>query len=670
VGAAKTNLKTAVDTGFNEALSEFAKSHGHNAQGADYQRILQAFRGQFIQKSRDLDMSLSTLDASADAPGNARAARSASAAARRGAAEQRHQEALTDQSQSNVIDILKQINAPQAALEQYNKDLEELSKAEQRGVITAQQKADAEALLKTRLEDQGDPFKKTIKDLKDQAGSYSELTTKQQINQKVLQITNDLLAKGRPLHDAHEKALLQEAVAADVNAANHDRLRNAYEQVLSKIEPANAAQVEYAKDMKALNNALEGGAISLGEYTKAWKELGAYFTGDLRQAMKMVDSELSQEFGPMGFASTFSSAYKKGIEDILKPTQDFQATMEALTEVMSKFPDHAGAIQKSMDDATVSFLQWKDSIGEGDFMTGFTEKMLAFADQARGITAQLGGAFATTLINVGDGIAESIGAAIFQAKSLGQAITQVARSAMQELITSLIKLGLRWLVNHTLGSVLRKAAAAESLATMKVIGVASAAQAAATAAAWAPAATAVSIASFGAADAAAAAAMTTTYALGEALAMTASAIGGAATVLAADGGFISGPGGPREDKILARLSNGEFVVNAAATAKNRDLLEMINSGRSSKRHAEGGFVGTRPAPPSPAQRSAPQGGSANYEIHMPINVQVKGDVKDPKGTAEELAGQLKPLLEPMVLGVIQKHQRPGGQLSNPKRTIG
>jgi hypothetical protein len=46
----------------------------------------------------------------------------------------------------------------------------------------------------------------------------------------------------------------------------------------------------------------------------------------------------------------------------------------------------------------------------------------------------------------------------------------------------------------------------------------------------------------------------------------------------ADGGFVTGPGGPREDKIHARLSNGEFVVNAAATFQNRAMLEAINAG--------------------------------------------------------------------------------------------
>ncbi len=47
------------------------------------------------------------------------------------------------------------------------------------------------------------------------------------------------------------------------------------------------------------------------------------------------------------------------------------------------------------------------------------------------------------------------------------------------------------------------------------------------------------------------------------------------------GGTISGVGGPRADNILARLSVGEFVVNAAATRRNEKLLSAINSGNAS-----------------------------------------------------------------------------------------
>jgi tape measure domain-containing protein len=57
----------------------------------------------------------------------------------------------------------------------------------------------------------------------------------------------------------------------------------------------------------------------------------------------------------------------------------------------------------------------------------------------------------------------------------------------------------------------------------------------------------------------------------------------------ADGGHVSGRGTSKSDSIPAMLSNGEFVVNAAATAKNRALLEAINKGRVPK-FADGGIV--------------------------------------------------------------------------------
>lgn len=58
----------------------------------------------------------------------------------------------------------------------------------------------------------------------------------------------------------------------------------------------------------------------------------------------------------------------------------------------------------------------------------------------------------------------------------------------------------------------------------------------------------------------------------------------------AEGGFVSGPGGPREDKVRAMLSAGEFVVNAKDTARARPLLEAINNGKGMPGFADGGYV--------------------------------------------------------------------------------
>lgn len=59
-------------------------------------------------------------------------------------------------------------------------------------------------------------------------------------------------------------------------------------------------------------------------------------------------------------------------------------------------------------------------------------------------------------------------------------------------------------------------------------------------------------------------------------------------VFASGGGLISGPGGPRDDRVPAWLSNGEYVVNAAATTRHRALLEQLN--RGTYLHS-GGMVG-------------------------------------------------------------------------------
>jgi len=70
----------------------------------------------------------------------------------------------------------------------------------------------------------------------------------------------------------------------------------------------------------------------------------------------------------------------------------------------------------------------------------------------------------------------------------------------------------------------------------------------------------------------------------------------------ATGGKISGPGTGTSDSILARLSNGEYVVNAKATASNRGLLERINGGLPA--FAEGGVVG-KPKNPNLTEVSFP-----------------------------------------------------------------
>ncbi|MEJ0012787.1 MAG: phage tail length tape measure family protein [Bauldia sp.] len=57
------------------------------------------------------------------------------------------------------------------------------------------------------------------------------------------------------------------------------------------------------------------------------------------------------------------------------------------------------------------------------------------------------------------------------------------------------------------------------------------------------------------------------------------------------GGAIFGPGTGTSDSVLIAASNGEFMVNAAATARHRPLLEAINDNRPIRGYAAGGYVG-------------------------------------------------------------------------------
>lgn len=82
-----------------------------------------------------------------------------------------------------------------------------------------------------------------------------------------------------------------------------------------------------------------------------------------------------------------------------------------------------------------------------------------------------------------------------------------------------------------------------------------------------------------------------------------------------DGGRIIGPGGPRSDSVPVNASNGEFMVNADATARNLPLLEAINSGRqvTMARRAS-----AAPAAPTPTM-AAPAAPPVNVNMRS-INV--------------------------------------------------
>lgn len=91
----------------------------------------------------------------------------------------------------------------------------------------------------------------------------------------------------------------------------------------------------------------------------------------------------------------------------------------------------------------------------------------------------------------------------------------------------------------------------------------------------------------------------------------------------ANGGYVSGPGTGRSDSIPARLSNGEFVVNARATRDNRSLLESINRGKL-PRFADGGLVGMKIAAPRAPQLPPLSSANAPVTVSIPVTIDATG----------------------------------------------
>ena len=107
-----------------------------------------------------------------------------------------------------------------------------------------------------------------------------------------------------------------------------------------------------------------------------------------------------------------------------------------------------------------------------------------------------------------------------------------------------------------------------------------------------------------------------------------------------NGGAVWGAGTSTSDSIPALLSNGEFVVNAAATRRHRALLEAVNQNR----YASGGAVGKLPVMPAvPAFGAA--AGSMTVNITINKDGAASADTSADTSEARRLAEAIPVMVE-------------------------
>lgn len=123
----------------------------------------------------------------------------------------------------------------------------------------------------------------------------------------------------------------------------------------------------------------------------------------------------------------------------------------------------------------------------------------------------------------------------------------------------------------------------------------------------------------------------------------------------ASGGRVRGPGGSREDKVPAWLSNGEHVINAKDASKNRSILEAINSGQTPALPSINvGSLGT----------SAAKAGDINFG-NISVNVSTQGSSGNAAmddQSAKKIGKQVSESVRQEMTSFLNDQMRPGGML--------
>ncbi|UXA36805.1 phage tail length tape measure family protein [Pseudomonas juntendi] len=351
---------------------------------------------------------------------------------------------------------------------------------------------------------------------------------------------------------------------------------NTFARLYGQYDPAAQAARALTKEQSQLDLALSKGKITQEEYSKALAQASINYAAAIKGAKGLTAAEqyraqLERQLQTDREENRVNAA-AVGTGDLqaerarsqIQLVRDTNTTIQNLMTERDRTESEREkqAIQRQIDLQREYLPQRIAEMQNGWAMmdqamlnpiNGWTAAVQNFGNQARDIAGQTQSIFSNAFNTISTDITDAIMSGQLSMSTLGD----IASNVVREIIAGFVKMGVQMALNAALNATLGTAAAGQSMIL-----------AGTTATAWAPAAAMASLATLGANSVPAAAALTSTTALATSLAV----IPGFAT-----GGYVSGAGTGTSDSIMARLSDGEFVVNAAATKRNRALLEAINS---------------------------------------------------------------------------------------------
>ncbi len=349
--------------------------------------------------------------------------------------------------------------------------------------------------------------------------------------------------------------------------------QTAFDNLYKAAQPAKFALQEYVERQSQLELLLSKGKITQEEYSKALAQASINYAAAIKGAQGLTQAEqyraqmerqlsiqrqqYAAQAAAVGMGGKEAERYQQRLQ-LEQQTND--RVLQLRTELAQATTEKQRQELQAQIDLTNEYLPQQVAAMEAGWaqmdaamanpINGWTAAVQNFGAQATNVAGQTQSIWTNAFDTMTNGVTDQFMSLDLSLRSIGD----LSKEVLRNVLAGFVKMGVQMAANAVLSSTIQAAQTTQA-----------AASGAAIASAYAPAAATASIASFGGAAVAGLAAMTA------AIPQMLSLVG------FANGGYVTGPGTGRSDSIPAMLSNGEFVVNAEATRRNRSLLEAINS---------------------------------------------------------------------------------------------
>lgn len=398
--------------------------------------------------------------------------------------------------------------------------------------------------------------------LKDTAGNYNALgkqilglITANETQKPIQAIINQLYADGEGAIAKYNDTLAATKQAVDKQYISQEQANVVNNKALETLDNTLDPLRQYNKAISDQNDLLQYYGRNLTIQTKAQQLFNSAVSAGAAKSTDSIQPYVQQAKSQLDAQDMQSAKGNISNNSFEEQNRQLQVQVDAYKQLGITTSEAANNVRDLVTSQKELAVQASKGSWSDVAETSVTKLISGF----KNVKSSVLDLSSTFLNDFSNGIANSIGAAIAGTQSLGDSLRQLGQTLISEVIAALIKMGIQWALNATIGRALSAAAVAGTTA-----------EAVATAAAWAPAAALASLATLGTNSAPAAAALATTTALAEGTAL-----------LGAVGFATGGYTGNMATSAIAGVVHGqEYVFDAAATNRiGVGNLEAMRNGR-------------------------------------------------------------------------------------------